>query len=128
MTKKIERKIIKRVYQIETKKTVLEIFFKFFSIVFFGLVVFILSEIFFEILKEEKNLDFFQLFVEDFEVVKKYFFDTVYIFYLEIPKIILILFLFLLSILFYLIWHLIKNLSKIKNKVNSLIKFWRKKI
>lgn len=125
---RIQKKIIKKIYQIETKRTILEILFKIVIGLFLATAVFIFGEIFFEILKEEKALDFFQIFNEDFEVIKKYFFEVIYIFYLEIPKIILILFLITTSIFFYLIWQIIKNYNIIKNKVISLIKFWRKKI
>lgn len=125
---KIQKKIIKKIYQIETKRTILEILFKIVIGLLLVTAVFVFGEIFFEILKEEKTLDFFQIFNEDFEVIKKYFFEVIYIFYLEIPKIILILFLITTSIFFYLIWQIIKNYNIIKNKVISLIKFWRKKI
>lgn len=126
--KKIQKKIIKKIYQMETKKTILEILFKIFIGLFLGIAVFIFGQVFFEMLKEEKALDFFQIFTEDFEVLRKYFFETIYIFYLEIPKIVLILFLITISVFFYLIWQIIKNFNIIKNKVISLIKFWRKKI
>ncbi|MCX7881084.1 MAG: hypothetical protein N2482_01040 [Patescibacteria group bacterium] len=126
--KNLEKKILDRVYRFETKKTVGEILLKGATFLFLGFTVFILGSIFYEILKEQTTFDLLEIFSEDFEVIKKYFFETVYIFYLELPKIILILLLILISIFFYLSWQLFKNFNKIKNKVISLIKFWRRKI
>lgn len=127
-TIKLEKKILKKVYQLEAKRTFFEIVLKLITFLFFGLAAFILVDILSEILKKQKTFDLLEIFTEDFEVIKKYFFETVYVFYLEIPKIILILFLIFIAIFFYLIYQLIKNYSIIKNKVISLIKFWTKKI
>ena len=124
--KSLEKKILKKVYFWEAKRTAFDLILK--IILFFssGLFLLILGEIFIEILKEQKTLDLLNFFSEDFEVVKKYFLDNVFIFWLEIPKFLLLLILFFLVLFSLIILTLIKNFSIIKNKIKSLIKAIKK--
>jgi hypothetical protein len=124
--KNLEKKILKKVYFWEAKRTVFDLVLK--MILFFssGLFLFILGEIFFEILNEQKTLDLLNFFNEDFEVVKKYFLDNIFIFFFEIPKFLLLLILFFLVIFSLICLTLIKNFYILKNKVKSFLKIFKK--
>jgi len=124
--KNLEKKILKKVYFWEAKRTVFDLVLK--MILFFssGLFLFILGEIFFEILNEQKTLDLLNFFNEDFEVVKKYFLDNVFIFFFEMPRFLLLLILFFLVIFSLISLTLIKNFYTLKNKVKSFLKFFKK--
>jgi len=124
--KKLEKKILKKVYFWEAKRTVFDLVLK--IILFFssGLFLFILGQIFFEILVEQKTLDLLNFFNEDFEVVKKYFLENIFILFFEIPKFLLLLILIFLSIFSLVILTLIKNFYTLKNKIKSFFKFIRK--
>jgi len=124
--KRLEKKILKKVYFWEAKRTVFDLVLK--IILFFssGLFLFILGEIFFEILNEQKTFDLLNFFNEDFEVVKKYFLDNIFIFFFEIPKFLLLLILLFLVIFSLICLTLIKNFYILKNKVKSFFKFIKK--
>jgi len=124
--KKLEKKILKKVYFWEAKKTVFDLVLK--MILFFssGLFLLIFGQIFFEILDEQKTLDLLNFFNEDFEVVKKYFLDNVFIFFFEMPKFLLLLSLLFLVIFSLISFTLIKNFYILKNKVKSFFKCIKK--
>ena len=124
--KKLEKKILKKVYFWEAKRTIFDLFLK--MILFFssGLFLLIFGQIFFEILNEQKTLDLLNFFSEDFEVVKKYFLDNIFIFFFEMPKFLLLLLLLFLAIFSLIILTLIKNFYILKNKVKSFLKFFKK--
>jgi hypothetical protein len=124
--KKLEKKILKKVYFWEAKRTIFDLFLK--MILFFssGLFLLIFGQIFFEILNEQKTLDLLNFFNEDFEVIKKYFLDNVFIFFFEMPKFLLLLLLLFLATFSLVILTLIKNFYTLKNKVKSFLKFFKK--
>lgn len=122
--KKLEKKILKKIYQFEVKRTATEIFFKSAAFIFFGLAFFLLGSIFYEILKEQKTFDLFEIFSEDFEVIKRYFLDNIWLVFFELPKILLIILLIFTSLFIFLILTMVNNFKKIKNRVKSLLKHW----
>ncbi|MCS6956455.1 MAG: hypothetical protein N2593_02760 [Patescibacteria group bacterium] len=124
--KNLEKKIIKNIYKIEFKKTIFEIIIKGLIFIFLFFSLFIFSSIVFEIIKEERLTDFFQIFFEDKEVWKKYFFDSFYIFYLQIPKVYLGLFFLFLFLFFGFFLYVLKNFYRLKNKIISFLKFIKK--
>lgn len=124
----LEEKVMKKIYFLETKKTIMEIVLKTLILIFLTLNLWIFFDIFFSILKEQKTLDLFTLLKEDPEVIRRYFFDNLNIFFWEIPKGILAVFLLLILLLFLFILQLKRKYFILKNKVISLIKFWQKKL
>ncbi len=120
----LEKKILKKIYWYETGKILLEGLLEIIAIVSLVAALIVFGQIIVEILFTQKTFDLLQLFGEDFEVVRKYFTDTVYIFYQELPKFILIIYLFAFSGLSIIILTLMKNFKKIINRVISLLKFW----
>lgn len=124
----LEEKVMKKIYFLETRKTFMEIVLKTLILIFLILNLWIFFDIFFSILKEQKTFDLLSLLKEEPEVVRGYFFDNLNIFFLEIPKVILAIFLLLILLLFLFILKLKKKYVIIKNKIISLIKFWQKKL
>jgi len=124
--KNLEKKILKKVYFWEVKRTVFDLVLKMTLFFSSGLFLFILGEIFFEILNEQKTFDLLNFFNEDFEVVKKYFLDNIFIFFFEMPKFLLLLILIFLAIFSLVFLTLIKNFNTLKNKIKSFLKFIKK--
>jgi len=118
----LEKKILKKVYLWEAKRTVFDLIFKIILVFSSGLFLFILGQIFVEILNEQKTLDLLNFFGEDFAVFKNYFLDNIFIFWIEIPKFLLLLILLFLIIISIIILALVKNFNIIKNKIRSLLK------
>lgn len=124
--KKLENKILKKVFVLETKRTTVEIIMRVVSIlVLIGVVVFIIADIV-NTLVQQQTLDVLQLFQEDREIVQKYFSEIMSTLYIELPKfeIVLSIVLFLAIVLFVLLF--IKNFVRIKNKILILKKYWLK--
>lgn len=126
--RKLEEKILKKVYQFEIKRTATEIVLKGLAFIFLGLAVFLFGSIFYEIIKEQKTFDLLEIFTEDFEVVKKYFFDNISLFFFELPKVLLIILSIFASLFIFLVLRVVKNFRKIKNKVKSLLKYRKKNL
>jgi hypothetical protein len=121
---KLENKILKKIYSWETKNTIVDMLIKIVSFLFVGFIIWLLSTIIIEILQEQKTFSLMDVFQEDFEVIKKYFFDIVYIFYQETPKIVLFLLIIGVAIIIFVSFKIINNFSKIRNKIRSLLKYW----
>lgn len=82
----IESSIMKRVYRLEKKKTLLTIseyviLIGTFVILGFTTIVTLLT-----ILQQREILDLFELFTQDKETINRYFFDTLNTIYIETPK------------------------------------------
>lgn len=122
--RKLEKKILKKIYRFEAKRTGAQVFFESIALLFLSLAIFIFGSVVYEILKEQKTFDLLEIFGEDFEVIKKYFFDNISLVFFELPKVILIFLLIFISLLVFLTLTIIKNFKKIKNRVKSLLKHW----
>lgn len=126
MKKTIEKKIIDRVYQYETRKTFVQLFLE--VTVTIALISIILIPILalFEIFTEQKTFELLHLFEEDQEVIRKYFWETLSTFYQETPKIILLIIILGLICLVSLLIYIIRHFSYFRNKVVNIIKYWIK--
>ena len=122
--KNLEKKILKKVYRFDAKRTLCEIFLKSTAFLFLGLAIFVFGSIFYEILKEQKTFDLLEIFSEDFEVIKRYFFDNISLILFEIPKVLLIFLLIFTFLFIFSTLTLVINFKKIKNRVKSLLKHW----
>lgn len=125
--KKLEDKIIKKVYQIETKKTASYLFFRLFFGLLFGFFALIFTLVIFDILIEQKSFDLLYFFQEDFEVFRKYFFINIINFYQELPQPLTIFLLMSILLILGILLILIKNFNILKNKILSIYKFYKKK-
>ena len=125
--KKLEDKIIKRVFVFETKKAFIEIVAKFVLIIALGFFAYIFALVIIDILHEQAAFDLFQIFSEDMEVVRKYIFEAATTFYHELPKLISIFFLAIFIALAALLFFIVKNFSYFKKRIRAIVKFWLKK-
>lgn len=121
----LKEKTLKKIYFWELKKTTIDLFLRIIIFLISGLFLLIFWQIFFEILKEQKSFDLFNFYGEDFEVIRRYFLDNVFIFWIELPKYLLFLILFLFLIFIWIVLTFIKNWPTLKNKVKSLINFFK---
>lgn len=122
--KKLEKKILDKVYQFETKKTVSQIISEILglvTVIFFG---YIFISLFIDQIFQLGTFDLLGNFFDDWEVVNKYLTDTVFIIFEETPKELLLLIFIYLVILVILIYLFFKNFVKIRNRLVALIKFW----
>ena len=125
--KKLEKKILNKVFWFETKKTAGQIIGEVVGLATAGFFGLIFLSLFFDQVVRQGTADLLSNFFEDWEVVKDYFSDTVYIIFEEIPKELLALIIICLIIFIVLVYLFIKNFVKIKNRAKALIKFWFKR-
>lgn len=124
--KKLEDKIITKVFKIETERTFSYVLTRIALFTITVLLILFLSIITYEILRDQGSFDLIDFTGDDIEVVSRYLIDNIYIFYEETPK--LLLFLTGMVIIGFG-WLLIKaksNYSKIRNKLISIYKFHKK--
>ncbi len=119
--KTLEDKILKRVYRFETKKTLRFLISRIIVLFVLSLTAIIFIQAIGEIYYEERAFDLLALFQEDSEVVRKYFTDTIYVFYLETPKLLLLILILLVAVFLVVLLTVIKNYRKITNKIRSLL-------
>jgi len=126
MKKKLEEKIIDKVFRFETKKTAIKMAVELIGFIFLSFAIFITGMAISEILTEQQSFDLFHLFEEDGEIVKEYFWDSLVTFYHETPKLLLMLILVFLACSVALIIYVIRNFHKFVNRFRSLVDYWRK--
>ena len=97
----IEEKIIKDVYKLESRQ-IIQTVVKF--------------TVFFDLL---------ELFNEDAEIIKNYFWETAITFFDETPKTNLILILIFITLILFLILLILQNYKKVVNKLTSLFHFYK---
>ncbi len=124
--KKLEDKIIRKIYRIETEKTIGRIIGEAVLISFIILSSVFIFSIIVEILNEQASFDLFDFLRDDFEVIKNNLFNNSLLFIQELPQLLTYILIGLLLLLIWLLYILFKNFSKIKNKLISLYKFWFK--
>ncbi|MFA6017151.1 MAG: hypothetical protein WC744_03630 [Patescibacteria group bacterium] len=124
--KKLEDKIIKKIYRIETKKTIGQIISEVFLIVLIVFSSMFIFSVIVEILNEQASFDLFDFLRDDFETIKYYFLNNSLLFIQELPLPLIYILIGLLLLLIWLVYLLIKNFNKIKNKLISIYKFWFK--
>jgi len=124
--KKLEDKIIKKIYRIETKKTIGQIIGEVILIILvFFLSVFTFSVIV-EVLNEQASFDLFDFLRDDFETIRDVFINNSLLFIRELPLSLTYTLIGLLLLLLWLLYLSVKNSNRIKNKLVSLYKFWFK--
>ncbi|MBI2641808.1 hypothetical protein HYW87_04435, partial [Candidatus Roizmanbacteria bacterium] len=96
--KNLEKKIVKKIYAFETKRTITEIVIELFGLLLLGFLIFIFISVIVDQFIEEETLDTFQLLREDIEVVQKYFVDVLSTLYYETPRLQLVILLFVVGI------------------------------
>lgn len=124
--KKLENKIINKIYKLETKKTlsqilgevIFTIFIIFSSIFIFSIII--------EILNEQGSFGLLEFYRSDLEVIKYYLIQNTWSFIQELPFPLICILIILVVIFVLTIFVFLKNFNKIKTKLISLYKFWFK--
>jgi len=124
--KKLEERIIKKIYKIETEKTIGQIISETVLIILITLSSMFIFSVIIEILNEQTSFDLFDFLRDDFETIRDNFFNNSLLFIRELPLPLIYILIGLLLLLIWLLFILAKNSSKIKNKLVSLYKFWLK--
>lgn len=118
----LEKKILKKVYTFEKRRTIWDIL-KFFFLILSGssFVIFLVYKIL-SIYYEQQTLDLLELFREDFETIQENILNVTSTFYNEAPKelfaILAVFILFLVIVLLFVS----KNFEKIKRRLMALAK------
>lgn len=124
--KKLEEKIIKKIYRIEIKKTFGQIVTETILIVIISLSSVFMFSVIVEILNEQASFDLFDFLRDDFETIRFNFLNNSLLFIQELPLPLTYILVGLLLLLIWLLFILIRNFNKIKNKLVSIYKFWLK--
>lgn len=123
---KLEDKIIKKMYVLETKKTGLSLITKTILFLFFGLLAIFLSQILTEVFFETGSDNIFEILQEDWQVVAKHGLDIIFSLYQEIPKPLVLIITISSGISLIVLLTFIKNFGKIRHKVIALLRYWKK--
>ena len=124
--KKLEDKIINRIYKIETRKTIEKIISGGSLIILIVLSSIFIFSVIVEILNEQSSFDLFDFLRDDFEIIKEYFVNNSLLFIQELPLPLTYILIGLLLLLIWLSYILTRNFNKIKNKLVAIYKFWFK--
>lgn len=124
--KKLEDKIINKIYKMETKKTIGQIISEVTLIILIVLSSMFIFSVIVEILNEQVSFDLFDFLRDDFETIRDYFFNNSLLFIQELPLPLIYILIGLLLLLIWLLFILAKNSNIIKNKLVSIYKFWLK--
>lgn len=124
--KKLEEKILKKIYKLETKKTFLEVATKTFIIIAFLFVSAISLRLLIAGYMEQRTFDVLEIFSEDMEVIKQYMGETLETFYIETPRETFLFFALSSIALVLAVLTLAKNFEKIRNRIEAIVKFWNK--
>jgi hypothetical protein len=120
---KLQKKIINQVYEYETKNIIREVIFKVGGLILFSVVAFIFGFITFQVLQEQNTFDIFQIFTQDFDVIKENLASVLETLSYELPKFDIVVFVVSLVAVIILIYLLLKNLTTIKRKFRAIIKY-----
>src|SRR3989344_4455218 len=120
--KKLEKKILKKVYSFETKDTLTNISLRLILMTGLTILVILFLTLTFEELNQQQTLDIFEIFYEDFIIFKENIFEVATTLFGELPIIEAFFSLAITVILFFLLIKFIYNFVKIKNKIYSIIK------
>lgn len=126
MKNTLEKKIIRRVYLFEKTRTKRFLIYIVLSILVSSFLALLLFMAILKILKQQQTLALFELFREDFGIIRMYFFDTIITIYEELPQSLVALFLIVLFLPIAIFYIFVRNYKKIKNKVTSFKNFFKK--
>lgn len=124
--KKLEKKIIKGIYKMETKRTLSQIVGRVLSMAIVIISAVFIFSVIVEILNEQRSFDLLDFYRDDFEVVRHFFVRNTSLFMQELPLPLVCILILLVVALIVLIYILARNFKKLKNKLISLYKFWFK--
>src|SRR3989338_7884942 len=122
--KKLEKKILKKVYSFETRRTLSELALRLLAMMSLILVSILLCVFIVRELIQQQTLDVFEIFFEDLGVVSENIGEVTATFLQELPKVEMFLAIVAIVLSFLLVVKFMQNFVKVKNKINSIVKFW----
>lgn len=122
--KKLEKKILNKVYFFETRQTLSELALRLLAMVGLILGSIFLSIFIIRELIQQQTFDVLEIFFEDLGVVSENIGEVAATFLQELPKVEMFLALVAIILSFILVVKFIHNFAKVKNKINSIVKFW----
>ena len=122
--KKLEKKILKKVYSFETRQTLSELALRLLAIMSLILGSILLCVFIIRELIQQQTLDVFEIFFEDLGVVSENIGEVTATFLQELPKVEMLLAIVAIVLSFLLVVKFMQNFVKVKNKINSIVKFW----
>jgi len=122
--KKLEDKIIKKIYRMEAEKTIGQIISEVSLTILLILSSLFIFSVIVEILNEQASFDLFDFLRDDFEIIRDNLLNNSLLFIRELPLPLTYILIGLLLSLTWLLYVSAKNFNKIKNKLISLYKFW----
>ncbi|MCL4364472.1 hypothetical protein M1328_04515 [Patescibacteria group bacterium] len=125
--KNLEKKILRKVYKIEARKTFSYLLTRLLLGLVFLLAVILFYSTVVDILNEQQSFDLLFFYRQNFAVVKRYFLPNLFNFYQELPEPLTYLLIISIIIVLVVTAVLIKNFKKIKNKLVALYKFYKTK-
>lgn len=124
--KKLENKILSKIYKLETKKTIGQIVSEVILIIIISLSSIFIFSVIVDILNEQASFDLFDFLRDDFEIIRNNFLNNSSLFVQELPLPLIYILIGLLLLLIWLMYIFAKNSNKIRNKLVSIYKFWLK--
>lgn len=124
--KKLEDKIIKKIYRMEAKKTIGQIISEAVLVIAITLSAVFIFSVIVEVLNYQASFDLFDFLRDDFEIIQANFLNNSLLFIQELPLPLTYILISLLLLLVWLLYIFIKNFNRIKNKTVSIYKFWFK--
>lgn len=122
--KKLEKKILKKVYFFETRQTLSELVIRLLAMVSLILGSILLCVFVVRELIQQQTLDVLEIFFEDLGVIKENVGEVTSTFLQELPKVEMLLAIVAIILSFLLVVKFMHNFAKVKNKINSIVKFW----
>lgn len=124
--KKLEEKIIKKIYRMEAKKTIKQIISESVLVIIIILSAAFIFSVIVEVLNDQASFDLFDFLRDDFEIIQTNFLNNTLLFVQELPLPLTYILISLLLLLVWMLYIFVKNFNKIKNKIVSIYKFWIK--
>ncbi len=124
--KKLEDKIIKKIYNIEAKKTARQIISETALVIVITLFTVFIFSVIIEVLNDQASFALFDFLSDDFEIIQVNLLNNSLLFIQELPLPLTYILISLLLLLVGILYISIKNFNKIKNKIVSIYKFWFK--
>jgi signal transduction histidine kinase len=125
--KKLEDRIIKKIYVLETKNTVINFMLKLAGILLSGAVAVFLVQILWEIFAEEQTFNILEIFTDDIEVVWEYLGNIFTVIFNETPLELLVPIGLAAALFLFIALTFILNFGKMKHKLTAAWNYWRRK-
>ncbi len=123
--KKLEDRILKKVYIIEARKTSWSFLSKSLLFLISGFTAFLFTQVLVELFTEERTFNVLEILNDDWEAVSHHLGDIIFVLFAETPKIILLVIVLAVFAASAVVLTFIKNFGKMRHKVNALLRYWK---